>query len=76
MKKLTDDSENHRNDNLLSIADVSFDGQYRKRSIGREKDGSTGFDISDANEHSKHISSDEQLDNVFKVRSASKPNER
>lgn len=77
MKKLTVDLENHYKDKLLSIADGSFDGRYRRRFMEREKDSSTGFKLPDANEHSKYIFAVEQFDNdVFKVRSASKPNER
>ena len=77
VKKLTVDLENHYKDKLLSIADGSFDGHYRRRFMGRGKDSSTGFKLPDANEHSKYISTVEQFDNdMFKVKSASKSNER
>ena len=43
--KVTNDLEDHYKNKLLSLADGSFDGQYRQRFIGRGKDGATGFKV-------------------------------
>ena len=41
--KITVELENHYKDKLLSVADGSFDGLYRRRFMGKGMDGSTGF---------------------------------
>lgn len=43
--KLTVELEDHYKDKLLSIADGSFDGLYRRRFTGKGKDGGTGFQV-------------------------------
>ena len=46
--KLTIDLENHYKEKLLSIADGSFDGNFRHRFLGKDKqkaDGGQGFKV-------------------------------
>lgn len=75
--KLTVELQDHYKDKLLSIADGSFDGQYRRRFMGKGKDGGTGFKVPNANELDIYLSSIEKFDNnVFKVGSLSQSNLR
>ena len=75
--KITVELENHYKDKLLSVADGSFDGLYRRRFMGKGMDGSTGFKVPDANECSMLLSTVEKFNNnVFKVGSLSQSNQR
>ena len=75
--KLTVELEDHYKDKLLSIADGSFDGLYRRRFTGKGKDGGTGFQVPDAIECSIYLSTVEQFgNNVFKVGSVSESSQR
>ena len=75
--KITVELENHYKDKLLSVADGSFDGLYRRRFMGKGMDGSTGFKVPDANECSMLLCTVEKFNNnVFKVGSLSQSNQR
>ena len=75
--KLTVELEDHYKGKLLSIADRSFEGLYRRRFTGKGKDGGTGFQVPDAIERSIYLSTVEQFgNNVFKVGSISESSQR
>ena len=65
--KISVELENHYKDKLLSVADGSFDGLYRRPFMGKGMDGSTGFKFPDANECIILLSIVEKFNNVFKV---------
>lgn len=74
--KLTTELEDHYKDKLLSIADGSFDGLYRRRFMGKGKhekgkDGGVGFKMPNDEERNRYIATVEEFDNnVFKMESA------
>ena len=76
--KLTIDLENHCKDKLLSIADRSFDGNFRHRFLRKDKwkaDGGQGFKVPTRLEQ-KNILRKSRCMNVFEVFSLSKEDSR
>ena len=75
--KVTIDLEDHYKDKLLSLADGSFDGQYRQRFMGRGKDGGTGFKVPNQEERDCYLRTVEQFtNNVSAVESLSESETR
>lgn len=75
--KVTIDLEDHYKDKLLSLADGSFDGQYRQRFMGRGRDGGTGFKVPNQEERDYYLRTVEQFsNNVFTVESLSESDTR
>ena len=75
--KLTVDMEQHFKDKLLSIADGSFNGHYRRRFLGKGKDGAGGFKTPGEDEQHKILLSLQDFgNNVFRVASSSQCNKR
>ncbi|XP_078702577.1 uncharacterized protein LOC144928219 [Branchiostoma floridae x Branchiostoma belcheri] len=74
IERITSDLENHYKTKLLSLADGSFDGTYRRRFMGTGKDGATGFRVPTEEEQTTYLSSVEQFENqVFRISSGSRP---
>ena len=75
--KVTTDLEDHYKNKLLSLADGSFDGQYRQRFMGKGKDGGTGFKVPNQQERDCYLRTVEQFsNNVFTVESLSESDKR
>ena len=78
--KLTIDLENHYKDKLLSIADGSFDGNFRHRFLGKDKqkaDGGQGFKVPTQLEQKTYLEKVKVYENnVFEVPSLSEEDSR
>ena len=78
--KLTADLENHFKDKLLSIADGSFDGYFRRRFLGKSKrkvDGGQGFKVPTQQEQKTYLEKVITYEhNVFEVPSLSEEDKR
>ena len=75
--KITVELENLYKDKLLSVADGSLDGLYRRWFMGKGMYGGTGYKVPDANECSMLLSTVEKFNkNVFKAGSLSQSNQR
>ncbi|CAH1242429.1 Hypp6685 [Branchiostoma lanceolatum] len=57
VKLITSDLEDHYKTKLLSLADGSYDGSYRRRFMGTGKDGAAGFRVPTEEEQSTYLSS-------------------
>ncbi len=71
--KLTIDLEDHFKDKLLSIADGSFDGHFRRRFLGKDKrkaDGGQGFKLPTEQEQRTYLEKVKAYEhNAFEVSS-------
>ena len=80
LERLLVDLEDHYKEKLLSIADGSFDGHYRRRFSGKgktKKDGGQGFVLPTEDEQLRFTETVKKFPNdVFEVESLSKENVR
>ncbi len=80
LDRLLTDLNSHYKEKLLSIAEGSFDGHFRRQFKGKgktKKDGGQGFIISTEDEHLRFAETVKKFPNdIFEVESLSKENVR
>ena len=73
--RLTVDLENHYKEKLLSVVDGSFDGHYRRRFMGKQKqknDGTHGFKVPSVETQKEFLETVQEFpDGIFQVSSVS-----
>jgi hypothetical protein len=78
--RLTVDLENHYKDKLLSVVDGSFDGHFRRRFLGKQKqksDGAQGFKVPSEDVQKRFLETVQEFPNgIFQVSSVSQDSKR
>jgi hypothetical protein len=78
--RLTVDLENHYKDKLLSVVDGSFDGHFRRRFLGKQKqksDGAQGLKVPSEDIQKRFLETVQEFPNgIFQVSSVSQDSKR